>query len=160
MWRTIGKLGFIVKARTLPKTLTIAGLIVALIVAMFVCPWQLEIEADGELQPVHKRDVFVDVPGTITKVVLEDRGYVNRHRDGLPSYDHLAGRIATGEGLSRPELALLGAVAKMDVTRRFLKLPAESTPNLDGILAGYFPAAIGDMFGELFSEHLLAREID
>jgi hypothetical protein len=68
VWRAIGKAAWIVRARTLPKTLTIAGIIVALLVAMAVVPWDYNMKAKGALQPEIRQDVFTDSEGVIVKV--------------------------------------------------------------------------------------------
>jgi multidrug efflux pump subunit AcrA (membrane-fusion protein) len=73
VWRTLGKAAWVVRARTLPKTLTIAGIIAALLVALIVVPWEFDMKAKGEVQPVLKRDVFSNVEGEIYDV-LKDNG--------------------------------------------------------------------------------------
>lgn len=70
LWRTLGKLSWIVRARTLPKTLAVLGAITALIVALVVVPWNFEVEGDGTLQPQVRQRVFVDIGGEVTDVLV------------------------------------------------------------------------------------------
>jgi hypothetical protein len=66
--RSIGKLRWLVAARTLPKTLlaTIAGIALLAILVLVPAPFQLE--GRGVLQPMEQRDLFVEVDGVITGV--------------------------------------------------------------------------------------------
>ncbi|MGD9127711.1 MAG: HlyD family efflux transporter periplasmic adaptor subunit [Planctomycetia bacterium] len=68
VWRALGKMKWIVRGRTLPKTIAIAIAIIAIIVMMFVMPWDFELQADGKLEPVNQSDVFASVSGKITEV--------------------------------------------------------------------------------------------
>lgn len=71
VWRTIGEMAWVLKARTLPKTLAITGLIVAVLLALFFVPWRFDMKAPGTLQPEMKRNVFVDEPGVVKDVLVE-----------------------------------------------------------------------------------------
>src|SRR5690606_12504506 len=42
----------------------------------FFVPTRLMLSAEGTLQPVVKRDVFVQVPGTVEEVLVEDQQFV------------------------------------------------------------------------------------
>lgn len=76
VWRTLGKAAWVVRARTLPKTLTIAGLVlVALCILTFVKK-DFYLKAKGSLEPSDKQDVFVAVDGRVTKVHVEDQAEV------------------------------------------------------------------------------------
>jgi multidrug efflux pump subunit AcrA (membrane-fusion protein) len=68
VWRTIGKWRWIVRAKTLPKTASIAALIVILILALILIPIDFEIEARGQLQPADRQDIFVEEGGLIDKI--------------------------------------------------------------------------------------------
>lgn len=100
VWRAIGKASWVVKARTLPKTITITAAVLAIIVAMFVVPWPYKMKSEGALQPVVRREVFVETAGTIDRVYVRDGDTV---KQGDPLIE-----------MSNPELAaemekLLGA---------------------------------------------------
>jgi hypothetical protein len=67
LWRAIGKSKFIVQARTLPKTILIAGAVVLLIVALFIVPWDFNLQAKGTLEPVVRKDVYANIDGDIVE---------------------------------------------------------------------------------------------
>jgi hypothetical protein len=68
VWRVLGKSRAIVAARNLPKTLSIAGGIIALILALFLWPATLKIESRGTLQPVIKQSIFAAADGMVTDI--------------------------------------------------------------------------------------------
>lgn len=78
VWRAIGRAAWIVRARTLPKTLAIATLILAIVCILTFVKKDFNLKANGELQPVDKRDVFVDVGGIVTNVHVEDQQIVEQ----------------------------------------------------------------------------------
>ena len=63
VWRAIGKSTWVVKARTLPKTLLIAGGILAVLLVLFIWPADFRLEAKGTLEPIDRRDIFATVKG-------------------------------------------------------------------------------------------------
>ncbi len=91
--------------------------------------------------------------------VLEDRGLVQRDRDELPTLDQLVTRAGGKKGMTRPELALLSACAKMHIKRRLLDVSAASLPRLERYLREYFPAEVVELYGGILTDHLLARQI-
>ncbi|MEK6248191.1 MAG: HlyD family efflux transporter periplasmic adaptor subunit [Planctomycetales bacterium] len=68
LWRALGKLQWIVRARTLPKTISIAVAVLIVILVLAFYPIDFYIEATGQLQPSIRKDVFVKEGGLI-KVV-------------------------------------------------------------------------------------------
>ncbi len=113
VWKAIGKSTVLVKARNLPKTLSIAGGILAVVLALFLIPTGFDLEADGTLQPVIRREVFFDTNGTIKSIWVHD-GQLVKAGDKLIT-------------LENPELAqewakLLGEISetseRMDSLRR------------------------------------------
>jgi glutamate dehydrogenase len=94
-------------------------------------------------------------------VALESEGRLKRDDYGIPSSDELVERRAAGEGLSRPELAVLVAMAKSSVTTSLLEGddfdfddPVWSTD-----LERYFPATITDRVGSRVAEHPLRPQL-
>ncbi|WP_457798009.1 NAD-glutamate dehydrogenase domain-containing protein [Methylocystis sp. S23] len=89
---------------------------------------------------------------------FEVSGEFDRSRDAFPSRRELAAR--TEKGLTRPELALLTAHAKLALKRALLEtdflFDAEWIENL---LASYFPDAIRSRYRERMRSHPLAKEI-
>ncbi|HEV3021012.1 MAG TPA: GAF domain-containing protein, partial [Pirellulales bacterium] len=65
VWRALGKATWVVKARTLPKTLAITGAVLLVIVAFCVVPVDFTLTSDGKLHPVEERDVFTAVEGQV-----------------------------------------------------------------------------------------------
>ncbi|HEX3998442.1 MAG TPA: biotin/lipoyl-binding protein [Pirellulales bacterium] len=72
VWRSIGKLSWIVQARTLPKTLAIAGAVLVLLIAMFVLPWKYELSGKGTLEPVNRQDIFAGVDGVVEQIKVHN----------------------------------------------------------------------------------------
>jgi multidrug efflux pump subunit AcrA (membrane-fusion protein) len=68
VWRALGKATWVVKARTLPKTLAITGAVLLVIVAFCVVPVDFTLTSDGKLHPVEERDVFTAVEGQVKEV--------------------------------------------------------------------------------------------
>jgi glutamate dehydrogenase len=90
---------------------------------------------------------------------LEEAGQLDRKLDGLPTEAELQKRMADGNGLTRPELAVLLAHTKITLTDQVLesKLPEDSC--LADCLVKYFPRPLQERFTELMPRHPLAREI-
>jgi multidrug efflux pump subunit AcrA (membrane-fusion protein) len=76
VWRTLGRASWLVRAKTLPKTLFVTGLILFSLIAMCTVPTDFELGATGKLQPVVRREVFVDVPGEVIEVYVKTRQLV------------------------------------------------------------------------------------
>jgi multidrug efflux pump subunit AcrA (membrane-fusion protein) len=71
LWRALGKSTWVVKGRTLPKTISIALAVVALLVALFVIPYDLDLKGSGKLEPQLKKHVYAAVDGEISNVPVE-----------------------------------------------------------------------------------------
>jgi multidrug efflux pump subunit AcrA (membrane-fusion protein) len=101
VWRTLGKAAWVVRARTLPKTLAVAGLLLAVIAILVFVKKDFYLKANGELQPVVKRDVFVKVSGTVEKLEVGDWDKVTkgqplvqlRNTDLRVQYEDVAGQL-------------------------------------------------------------------
>jgi len=76
VWRAIGKMGWAVKARTLPKSVIVLAVLFVLLLAMFVFRKDFNLQANGILEPVEKYDVFVAVDGDVIDVLVEDQDLV------------------------------------------------------------------------------------
>lgn len=68
LWRLLGRLGFVVKARTLPKTLLVLAGLAAIIAALCLVPADFALEGRGELQPVVRQDIFAGDNGVVHKL--------------------------------------------------------------------------------------------
>jgi len=79
--------------------------------------------------------------------------------EGLPEVRDIAALSAAGEGLSRPELAVLLAHVKLDVTTEVLGSDLPDTPEVADRLSAYFPTALTNTYGGAIARHPLRREI-
>lgn len=77
LWRTIGRASWVIRARTLPKTLAIAGLIAAIILGLIFIPRDFELEAEGTLKAEQRRQVFAPIDGEVVEVNADHRQLVN-----------------------------------------------------------------------------------
>ncbi len=68
VWRTIGKSKWLVRARTLPKTVVVSSLIVAAVLALVLVPKDFNLTSPGTLEPVSRRAVFARTEGTVEEV--------------------------------------------------------------------------------------------
>jgi glutamate dehydrogenase len=90
---------------------------------------------------------------------LEAEGELDRAEEFLPTSEEMAERRGRGEGLSRPELALLVAYSKRSIKRDLLEADLPDSRYLEQDLAQYFPEKIVDQFRSLLGEHPLRREL-
>ncbi len=90
---------------------------------------------------------------------LEADHELERPVEFLPSSDEMAERRAAGQGMTRPELAVLLAYAKRQVYGELLESDLPDSEYLSADLARYFPPRIIERFGHLVAEHPLKRQI-
>ncbi len=90
---------------------------------------------------------------------LERRGMLSRESEALPGSDEIADRRRLGQGLERPELAVLLAYAKRLLTDQLLASELPENPYFDTYVRAYFPPAVVDAYGELIADHPLRREL-
>jgi glutamate dehydrogenase len=90
---------------------------------------------------------------------LERMGRLDRDLEFLPDEKTLAARAASRRGLTRPELAVLLAYAKMSLDHDLLASDLPDLPELAGDLAAYFPPALRTRFAAQIAAHPLRREI-
>ncbi len=89
---------------------------------------------------------------------LEAEGKLDRAIEGLPDDRTLAALRAQGACLTRPELAVLLAYAKMWLFEQLVNSPAPDDPMLERELFGYFPDDARN-FNAALVKHRLRREI-
>ncbi|MFT4621577.1 MAG: glutamate dehydrogenase [Myxococcota bacterium] len=77
----------------------------------------------------------------------------------LPTNDELSRRAERGEGLTRPELAMLSSWVKLYVQQALVDDGARGLPDFDALLMGYFPKEIQERYPEHIRNHMLANEI-
>ena len=91
--------------------------------------------------------------------LLEDRGALDRKTEGLAENDALARRAADGQGLTRPELAVLLSSVKLLLQAEIEASNLPTDPGLANELLGAFPAPLRKKFRGDILKHRLAREI-
>jgi len=116
VWRAAGKMGWMIRARSLPKSVIVLGCIFVLVAALCLIRKDFNIESRGALQPVEKQDVFVAVDGTVEEVCVEDWDYVEegkvlvrlRNPDLQVQYQDVLGQLQTKQKrLASVDTALL-----------------------------------------------------
>ena len=94
---------------------------------------------------------------------LEKSGRLDRALEFLPEDEELAARAAAPKGakggLTRPELSVLLAYAKMSLDHELLQSDLPDAPELADEVCAYFPAALRDRFRTQIAAHPLKREI-
>jgi glutamate dehydrogenase len=90
---------------------------------------------------------------------LERAGRLDRGLEFLPDDEALTARAAARQGLTRPELAVLLAYAKMSLDHDLLASDLPDLPELAGDLRDYFPPALRERFAAQITAHPLKREI-
>jgi biotin carboxyl carrier protein len=58
VWRTLGKASWLLRARTLPKTLAALGALAAVVLGLIFIPMDMQLEATGSLRPDVERNVY------------------------------------------------------------------------------------------------------
>ena len=91
--------------------------------------------------------------------MLEARGALDRAVEALPSDSEIADRHSRGEFLSRPELAVLLAYAKLALDADLTGSSVPDDPYLARELITYFPPQIEARFPAAITHHRLRREI-
>lgn len=90
---------------------------------------------------------------------LEERHYLDRALEFLPTTEQMAARAAEGRGLTRPELATLLAYAKIMLKQVIGASDLPDDPYLADRLVTYFPEPLRKRFAEEMASHQLRREI-
>ncbi|MGI4893718.1 MAG: NAD-glutamate dehydrogenase [Janthinobacterium lividum] len=101
------------------------------------------------LLPAHRR--FLEA--------LQRSGDIDRRLEALPSSAELDRRAREGFGLTMPELSVLSAHAKISLGAAVLGSALPDEEWVAQTLRGYFPAELGERFGENLAEHPLRRQI-
>jgi glutamate dehydrogenase len=90
---------------------------------------------------------------------LEARGKLDRAVEFLPSDANLGALERDGKALTRPELSVLLAYAKLDLDAEILASALPDDPAFAALLSGYFPPDAVKTFPEEPQRHRLKREI-
>ena len=90
---------------------------------------------------------------------LERAGELDREVECLPEDEEIAERAARRQGLTRPEIAVLLAYAKMALYKNLLASDVPDDPWLARDIGLYFPPMLRDRYRERMPGHRLQREI-
>ncbi|HEU0096280.1 MAG TPA: NAD-glutamate dehydrogenase domain-containing protein, partial [Rhizomicrobium sp.] len=90
---------------------------------------------------------------------LESRGKLDRAVEFLPSDATMQTLAHDGKGLTRPELCVLLAYAKLDLDAEVLASSLPDDPAFAALLTGYFPPPAVAKFPDEPQRHRLKREI-
>ena len=90
--------------------------------------------------------------------LCDSRG-MTREELGLPDDETLAARRSHGEGLTRPELAVLLGLAKLDLRLALAEDTFVTEPGLAPLRRDYFPDALLDTDGVDVEQHRLTGEL-
>ncbi len=90
---------------------------------------------------------------------LEAGGHLDRRTEGLADAEALSRRAADGQGLTRPELAVLLSSTKLVLQSELEASAVPDDPGLADELLGAFPAPMRIKFKRDILEHRLRREI-
>ena len=78
LWRLLGRATWVIRAKTLPKTVAVAAAVVAVLVGLWVVPAAFEMKARGTLQPARKSFVFADLDGNVADVKVQHGEFVEQ----------------------------------------------------------------------------------
>jgi len=90
---------------------------------------------------------------------LERTGELDRALEFLPDDMEIAERRRRSQALTRPELSVLLAYAKLSLNHELVQSNVPDDPYLGRELERYFPKAIADKFPDALAHHRLRREI-
>ena len=120
VWRSIGKMQWVLRARTLPKTIAIAVTVLVVLIALCVVPYPFKAHCPGNLEPVERHRVFAGLNGDVIEINVDHESKV------------LAPNPATGEpGTLLARLESSDLAIKIEENRGQL---AEAQEQLDTIL--------------------------
>ncbi len=90
---------------------------------------------------------------------LERSGSLDRMLEALPTDEEIADRRRLGQGLTRPELAMVLSYSKLWLYDRLIESNVPEDPYLSRELTRYFPRPVQKKFDREILEHPLRREI-
>ncbi|CEA08653.1 NAD-specific glutamate dehydrogenase [Arthrobacter saudimassiliensis] len=90
---------------------------------------------------------------------LEEKADLDRRLEALPTDEELQERLSRGQGLTSPELAVLAAYAKIELTKALTASDLADDPWFTSALRRYFPRQLVERFGDQLDTHPLRREI-
>ena len=92
-------------------------------------------------------------------VDLEEEGLLDRELEALPDTEQMSERSREGQGMTRPELAVLLAYAKRSLADSLLSSDVTEDPGFFEEVLAYFPDEVTTRFADLVPEHPLLRQL-
>jgi multidrug efflux pump subunit AcrA (membrane-fusion protein) len=71
VWKTLGKTTNLFRGRTLPKTIAVLTAIAVISLGLVFVPLELQLEAEGKLEPDARREVFAPIDGEVIEVLVD-----------------------------------------------------------------------------------------
>ena len=90
---------------------------------------------------------------------LEASGRLDRKVEALPGADDMAVRRAAGAGLTRPEAAVVLALAKSELAQHLETSRLVTDPIIHNAVTDYFPVTVTARFGHLIRAHRLYPQL-
>ncbi len=109
------------------------------------------------LDQLRSRTRLIDFRELMT--TLERSAHLDRALEGLPDRDALRARRGRFLGLTRPELAMIMAYAKLALRAELVASSFCDDPLVDPYLLEYFPTAVRERYPAAVRAHPLRREI-
>ena len=78
IWRALGRATWILRARTLPKTIGIAALISAVALGLTFIDKDFNLSAEGNLEPTIRQQVFAAIDGEVVEVLVQRNSKVKK----------------------------------------------------------------------------------
>jgi hypothetical protein len=78
VWRALGRATWILRARTLPKTIGIAALITAVALGLTFIDKDFNLSAEGNLEPTIRQQVFAAIDGEVVEVLVQRNSKVEK----------------------------------------------------------------------------------
>jgi hypothetical protein len=126
LWRMLGRATWVLRARTLPKTIAITALILAVILGLVFVKKDFNLEADGTLLPEQRREVFAPIDGEVIEVLVDHNDPVKagdvlvrlRNRDMEIQLTDIEGQILTTLAEKTRVRGQLSLRQRMELTER------------------------------------------
>jgi multidrug efflux pump subunit AcrA (membrane-fusion protein) len=80
VWRALGKTRWVLQARTLPKTLSIAGGVLLLLLILTFWPARFTVESKGSLEPLLRQNIYASVDGEVEEIPkgIDNKAFVKK----------------------------------------------------------------------------------
>ena len=79
VWRTLGRATWVLRARTLPKTIGVIALVLVVVLGLTFIKKDFNLEAEGTLVPSEKREIFAPIDGEVVAVNFDHDDTVKRN---------------------------------------------------------------------------------